>query len=379
MKKTGADPKNCHEPQPISKSEGSLLNIAIDCRMFNASGVGVYLRGCLPYFLQTEHHFLLLGNIEHLRSFETCVNVNIINCNIKPFSLKELFFFPSGIKKQINKADIYYSPFFNIPRGIKIPVYTTIHDIIFPDMPQLVSRSGLYARMFFFRRAYKKSRKIFTVSEFSKSRIEYHLGAGKPVIVTHSAIQQIFLDYREKVKNIKEKETIVFIGNIKKHKGLDYFIDAFSLAKKEGLNHKLVIIGSKEHFRSEDNSILQKIESLGQQAVSFTGFVTDEKLIENLAESSLLVQPSLYEGFCLPPLEAMSLGTKALISDIPVLKEIYSKYPVTYFEAGNILDLKNKLMEILYKKEAPVITLTENLINNYTFKKSSLIILDNLN
>ena len=353
--------------------------IAIDCRMFNASGVGVYLRGCLPYFLQTDHNFLLIGNIEQLRSFEAGANVKIINCNIKSFSLKELFFFPVSIKKQINRADIYYSPFFNIPCGIKIPVYTTIHDIIFPDMPQLVSKAGLYARMFFFRRAYKKSRKIFTVSEFSKSRIEYHLGDNKPVIVTHSAAHPMFMEYRANVKNIQKKETIVFIGNIKKHKGLDCLLDAFRLAVNEGLSHKLIIIGSKENFRTKNNPILQKIDSFGPDKILFTGFITDEKLIENLAEAALLVQPSLYEGFCLPPLEAMILGTNALVSGIPVLKEVYYEFPVCYFNADDATDLKNKLMQILYKKNASSLSLDENLINKYTFKKSASIILDNFN
>ena len=309
------------------------MTIAIDCRMLDASGVGVYLRGCLPFFLQSENDFLLLGNTAQLQSFVS-ENAKIIECNIKPFSFRELFFFPAQTAKQINKADIYFAPFFNISSGIKIPVYTTIHDIIFPDMPELSSKSGLAARMWFFRRAYKKSRKIFTVSEFSKSRIECHLGREKPVIVTHSAIQPMFLEYRTNAHSVQKKETVVFIGNIKKHKGLDCLLDAFYLAKKDSLPHRLVIIGSKENFRTSDNAIMKKIESIGAD-VSFTGFVPDETLMEHLSTAALLVQPSLYEGFCLPPLEAMVLGTGALISDIPVLKEIYSGFPVTFFNAGN--------------------------------------------
>ena len=169
------------------------MTICIDCRMINASGIGVYLRGCLPFFLQSGYDFLLLGNLTQLHCFSSNKNTKIISCNIKPFSLNELVFFPCKIKNQINNADIYYTPFFNIPFGIKIPVYTTIHDIIFPDMPECVSKLGLIVRMMFFYRAYKKSQKIFTVSEFSKSRINHHLGKEKPVIVTHSAIQPMVL------------------------------------------------------------------------------------------------------------------------------------------------------------------------------------------
>jgi len=178
------------------------MTIAVDCRMLDASGIGVYLRGILPFFLRSGHNFLLIGNARQLCLFASSSNVTIINCDTKPFSIKELFFFPEKTVRQINKATVYFSPFFNIPRGIKIPVYTTIHDIIFPDMPELTSKAGLAVRMWFFRRAYKKSQKICTVSEFSKTRIELHLGKIKPLIVTYSAVQEMFFEYRAKSPDI---------------------------------------------------------------------------------------------------------------------------------------------------------------------------------
>jgi glycosyltransferase involved in cell wall biosynthesis len=341
--------------------------------MMDASGIGAYLRGCLPWFLQSGNDCLLLGSSDRL--YSSASNARIIECAIKPFSIKELFFFPQKITAQINKADLFFSPFFNIPRGIKIPVYTTIHDIIFPDMPECVSRIGLAARMWFFRRAYKKSQKVFTVSQFSKSRIECHLGKAKPVIVTHSAIQPMFLEYRAKEQKRRKTETIVFIGNIKKHKGLDYLLDAFLAAKKEGLPHTLVIIGSKENFRTSDNAILKKADSAGSEAVTFTGFISDEQLMEYLSCAALLVQPSLYEGFGLPPLEAMVLGTHTLISDIPVFKEIYVGYPVTFFKAGDTGDLKGKMTGLLSNKIPSSPVLSDELLLKYTFKKTASIIL----
>jgi len=351
------------------------MTICIDCRMIDASGIGVYLRECLPWFLQSDNDFLLLGNTRRLNSYSSNANVKIIECDVKPFSLKELFFFPLKITRQIKSACLFFSPFFNIPHSVKIPIFTVIHDIIFPDMPELTSKIGLAARMWFYRRAYKKSQKIFTVSEFSKSRIRHHLGAEKPIIVTHSAIQPMFLAYRTGVKNIQKTQTIAFIGNIKKHKGLALLIDAFILARNEGLPHSLVVIGAKENFRTSDNTVLRKIESLGGNAVTFTGFISDEQVMEYLSKAALLVQPSLYEGFCLPPLEAMVLGTNALISDIPVLKEIYNGYPVTFFRNGDSSDLKEKLMETLFNKKPSSPVLSDELLLKYNFKKTADIIL----
>jgi len=351
------------------------MTICIDCRMINASGIGVYLRESLPRLLQSGNDFLLLGNAKRLQCFTSNANVKIIECDIKVFSLKELFFFPRKTAKQINGADLYFSPFFNIPNSVAIPVFTTIHDVIFPDMPELTTRIGLAARIWFYRRAYKKSQKIFTVSEFSRSRIQRHLGAEKPVVVTHSAIQPMFLAYRANLRNVQKTQTIVFIGNIKKHKGLDLLIEAFSQAKNEGMPHQLVVIGAKENFRTADNAILKKTESLG---VTFTGFISDEQVMEHLSKAALLVQPSLYEGFCLPPLEAMVLGTHALISDIPVLKEIYAGFPVTFFRSGDPSDLKEKLMGLLFNKKPSSPDLSDDLLLKYTFEKTASVILKEL-
>jgi len=351
------------------------MTVCIDCRMINASGVGVYLRGVLPWLLRSGHSFLLLGNRGKLQAFAIEPNVEIIECNIKPFSFKELFF-PSETARQINMASLFFSPFFNIPRGITIPVFTTIHDMIFPDMPRLTSRLGLAARMWFYRRAFDRSRKIFTVSEFSKSRIENYSRKKVPVLVTHNSVQPELLKYKK--DGIVKKETIVFIGNIKKHKGLDTLLDAFLMARNEGLLHRLIIIGEKEKFRSSDNAIMGKIESDGTDSVVFTGFISDEKLFEHLAQASLLVQPSLYEGFGIPPLEAMFLGTRALISDIPVFREIYADFPVTFFRGGDPSDLKEKLMELLFNKKPSSPVLSDDLLLKYTFEKTASIIMEEL-
>jgi glycosyltransferase involved in cell wall biosynthesis len=359
--------------------------------MINSGGIGVYLRGILPSMLRSPNDFLLLGNPSELEFYKQNANVNIIECDVKPFSLKELFFFPKKILEEINLSYLYFSPFYNIPDGIIIPIYSTIPGIIFPDMPELVSRTGLAIRMWFYRRVFKKSLEIFTLSNFSKSRIEHHLGRSRPVIVTYSAIQPVFLAYKKNNNDIQKTETIIFIGNFMKQKGLDCLLDAFFTAKKEGLPHKLLIIGAEDNFCGSDNSIQQKIETIGSNDVTFSGFISGEKLLKYLSEAALLVQPSFYEGFGLPPLEAQVLGTQALISDIPVFREIYDGFPVVFFRAGDAADLKDKMMEILCaknssskkktaakqssKKSSPPL-LSDELINKYTFEKTARRILE---
>ena len=358
------------------------MKISIDCRMIEASGVGVYLRGILPFLLNSNNNFLLLGNPAALESFKSLTNIEILECNIKTFSPGELFFFPSSLLKKINSTSLFFTPFFNIPGGLKIPVFITIHDLAFHDVPNLVSKAGLAARKFFYRRAYNRAKKIFTVSDFSRSRILHHLGSKKQVIVTYSAIQSFILKGRGSFSTVKKQKNVVFIGNIKKHKGLNILLDAFLKAKERGLEYKLLIIGEKNNFRTSDKEVMQKIESIDSNDILFTGSISPDSLVKLLFEASLLVQPSLYEGFGLPPLEAMVLGTSALISDIPVFREIYDgdfKFPVYFFKSADVDELSNKLIELLHNKEPPTTQLSSAQLSLYSFEKTAKIILDEIN
>jgi glycosyltransferase involved in cell wall biosynthesis len=348
----------------------------------------------LPYFLETQHDFLLIGDGRRLAEFADRQNVNIFDCAVKPFSMTETFFPPAALRQTVNRTDLFYSPYFNIPARIDVPIYTTIHDIIFPDMPELCSRAGLAARMWFYRRAFKLSKKLFTVSQFSKSRIEYYLGNTKPVIVTYSALlESARITRRITARNTRrnsrqvnfdnptngnigaEKQEyepyILFVGNIKKHKGLFCLLEAYFEACKAGLNYKLIIVGEKNNFRTSDGGAVEKLINENSGDILFTGMVSDDELEILLKKAALLVQPSLYEGFGLPPLEALVHGTPALISDIAVFKEIYSAYPVTYFCAGSSACLKDKLLELLSAGAPPRIELSGDLRSKYTFSKTA--------
>jgi glycosyltransferase involved in cell wall biosynthesis len=348
------------------------VKIILDCRHINASGgIGVYFRGLLPFFISSRASIILLGDENILRRSAQNKDVEITYCTIKPFSMRDTFIFPKSILKKINSCDIYYTPYFNVPNGIKIPVYSTIHDIIFPDMPDLVSKPGLWARMYFYKRAARLSKAIFTVSEFSKSRIKHFLGESLNVINASNAVNA---PHANLINQTVKKNNILFIGNIKKHKGLNVLLDAFLQCKKDGLKYELVIVGSQSNFRSGDKKITKRLNGFKEQGVTFTGFLNDDEKWKLLAQSALLVQPSLYEGFGYPPLEAMLCGTQVLISDISVFKEVFSEFPVIFFRSGDSRDLHDKLMEILLNKKPQVLYLNDSLKNKYTYEKTFSII-----
>ncbi|MDR2596544.1 MAG: glycosyltransferase family 4 protein [Treponema sp.] len=351
--------------------------ITVDCRHINSSGgIETYFKGLLPFLLSSGAAIFLLGDKEKIIQISDNSSAEVIHCKIKPFSLRDTFAFPKSILKKINSGDIFYTPYFNIPNGIKVPVYSTIHDIIFLDIPNLVTKPGFWMRLYFYRRAARLSKAIFTVSEFSKLRINYFLGDTLNIINASNAVN---VPFQKELKNIKEKEkTVIFMGNIKKHKGLNILIDAFIQCRKEGLKYKLVIIGSQKKFRSRDKKTAKRLNMLKEHEVSFSGYINDDEKWKLLAQSTLLVQPSLYEGFGYPPLEAMLLGTKALISDIKVFKEVYSDFPVVFFQSGSSKDLHDKLHQILSDRDQQFLHLNDTLIKKYTFEKTASVILKEL-
>ncbi len=330
------------------------MKLAVDCRMSGKSGIGTFFDGILPYLYKDLEKLVLIGFDDSVIEDKKNMfpNAQFISCSVKMFSLKELFSFPRNILKEINGCDAYFTPYCNIPGGIKVPVYSTIHDVVFLDVKGLASAAGTFARKLFYKNALAKSCCIFTVSEFSRTRIREQLGCRKDMCVVYNGIPA-YLESPVEPKPEKDG-SIIYIGNIKKHKGLPVLLDAYEkFLEKRAFTHDekpvLLVVGAQDNFRSSDDSAESTIERINEAhpgSIKFTGFIRDEELKVLIAKSRVLVQPSLYEGFGIPPLQALYMGTNALISDIPVFREIYDGYPVTFFESENISDLADKMDSI---------------------------------
>lgn len=314
------------------------MKIAIDCRFVGKSGIGTFIMSVVDHLLaeHPENQYLLIT--EKGAPLKAGPNIELLESGIKPFSLKELFAFPIS---KINQCDVFFSPYVNIPGGIKVPVYSTIHDCVFFDVDGLVSPIGRIVRKFFYKRAVNLSRKIFTVSEFSRQRIQFHFPSSKEIIVAGNGISKAIQEFNSDGAPIKH-DYYIYVGNIKRHKGLHTLVNAYVLAKKRGLTSKLMIVGNNQNFKTSDESLTTIIEQTN--GIEFTGWVSNERLISLIASAKALVQPSLYEGFGIPPLEALYLGTNVILSDIPVFEEIYEGLPVTFFKVGDNEYLAEKLL-----------------------------------
>lgn len=342
------------------------MKIAIDCRMFGNSGIGTYIREALPYILESNHEYLLIGDIDKLKSFRN-EKVEILECNVSPFSLNELYNFPLN---EINSCDVFYTPNYNIPFGIKISIYSTIHDVVFLDIKNIVGFFGKLIRRFFICRALKISKKVFTVSNFSKKRIEKHFPSSDKILVTYNGISKEIFNYKvlQETEKIKEDKYFIYVGNVKKHKGLSILLKAYEIARNKGLESKLLIVGSYSNFKTSDKEIIKNIKKLEiAKEIIFTGYIDNTKLIELVAKSVTLIQPSIYEGFGLPPLEALALGKIPIISDIEVFREIYDDFPVIYFDIKEPKDLAEKML-IYSNNVLNDVKLKKRIIEKYSYE-----------
>ena len=311
------------------------MKIAIDCRYLGKSGIGRVCQGILDHLDYKEHEYYLVGNAEKLSAFPSA---HIIANDGNPFSAKGLFTFP----KEVNRlCDCVIIPNFIIPYGIKIPVYSIVHDLIFLDLPKITTKGFMDYRIkkMLLKRCMKKSVKTACVSGFTKSRCKHYFPKyADKCYVNYIGLSKEVLNYD--ATGIEKTNSIVYVGNVKPHKGLKTLIDAFHMLP-QGM-YQLKIIGGKEGFL-----VGMKEEDLRSDDVIFTGRLDDEQLLHEIASATFLVQPSLYEGFGLPPLEALYLGTQPIISDIPVFKEIYGDLPVVFFKTGDAEDLSDELLHTI--------------------------------
>lgn len=224
------------------------------------------------------------------------------------------------------KLDLFFFPsvFSYFPLLRRIPMIVGIHDTIAERNARLTfdsRRQELFWRMKV-RLALLQASAILTVSEYSKRCVQQwlHVRADR-IWVLYEAASPCFVPDGEAVN--KEKY-ILYVGGISPTKNLPLLIRAFahSMARR---SHKLVLVGDyiKDGFKSCYAELSALIETLGlRDDVTFTGFVPDDELGRLYRGATVLVMPSLDEGFGLPAMEAMACGTPTIVSAGNAMEEI---------------------------------------------------------
>ncbi len=332
------------------------FTIVLDARMINISGIGRYIQILIPSLVDNFKRLILLGNSFDLEKFSWYGCVEVVEVNSPIYSIKEQYDFL--IKTP--KCDIFIAPHYNVP--IFLPQAEKIA-VIIPDTNHLVFGENLsflkrlYASIFYKIAAGKNY--VFTISDFSKSEIvKFTKSEPDKIIVAKCAISKNY--FKELLDNLKigniplevkqhtNSRYILYIGNIKPHKNLKRALAAFEKVSITNKDLKFLIVGKKNNFLTGDNEIFELVETNNnlKKRVEFTGHISDLCLAFLYKNAQLFLFPSLYEGFGLPPLEAMFFGCPVIVSREGSLPEICGD-AAYYCDAYSIDDIANALEEVL--------------------------------
>jgi glycosyltransferase involved in cell wall biosynthesis len=225
---------------------------------------------------------------------------------------------------------LFHAPHYVLPPLVQCASVVTIHDCIHLMFPQYLPTRGAFTyAKWAIRQAAQRSTRVMTVSESSKRDILRFVDTEPDKIdVIYNAYDERFaIEPREDdVVRVRERfqlhdEFVLYAGNVKPHKNLERLIDAFHIVRKRGLDHlKLVLIGDEI---SKYTALRRAVHHHQlHKYVRFLGYLPEETLAVMYRLAGVFVFPSLYEGFGLPPLEAMASGTPVVTSNVSSLPEV---------------------------------------------------------
>jgi len=309
------------------------VKIAIDVRKWQDYGIGTYVRNLVRHLARLDHEttYLLFCNPADEWTLRDLAEnfVPVVDGSAR-YGLREHVSIPLKLRRL--GAELLHSPHYVRPLLCTIPSVVTIHDCIHLLFPQyLPSRMAYRYARFMMGSAVRRSSLVFTVSEASRADILRFYPSVEPekVHVVPNAIDAELLEDpgEEEMERVRERYQIhgrfvLFVGNVKPHKNLERLIRAFAQVR-QARGHddlRLVLIGNDV---SRDGALRRTIEAAGvRQDVRFFGFVPHRTLAALYRMAAVFAFPSLYEGFGLPPLEAMACGTPVVTSRVSSLPEV---------------------------------------------------------
>jgi glycosyltransferase involved in cell wall biosynthesis len=328
------------------------MRIVLDARKYFDFGIGTYIQNLIPHIESRCELVLLLAPGDADRIPLPSSIQKVLNSSGK-YSLGEL----RSIAKDTNrlKADVFHAPHYTTPFGLKMPCVTTVHDILHVrGMEYFSFPKRFYARTII-SHACRASAAIIVDSEFTKQELldMFHVNKTQ-VHVIHLGVSSIYsAKYSEKsVREFRNKyhltkPTILYTGSLKPHKNVGILIRAFSQMKQRS---DIQLAFSGESIKKENN-LWELIRKKGvTQDVVDIGQISRRELALAYRAASVVVLPSLYEGFGFSVLEAMAAGTPAIGSRAGSIPEMMGDGGIL-FDPHSVEDLTSALEKVLNDTE----------------------------
>jgi len=337
------------------------MKIGIDCRMYATlhTGIGRYVYELVENLQEIDHqnHYVLFFNSPEFENFTPKhSNFTKVLVNALHYSFSEQTKFLRLLKKQ--KLDLMHFTHFNAPVLYFGPSVVTIHDLtvhFFPGkkMTSLFRRSAYHLAI---KSAVSKAQKVISVSRSTAKDLQevLHTPSSKIEVIYEgvnaefSPVKDIHCLLDTLFKYHIDRSFLLYTGVWRDHKNLKGLIESFRELLKKKHHIQLVITGKKDNIYAEEIFALTE-DLVKQNLVVFTDLVSDHELVDLINAAQIYVFPSFYEGFGLPPLEAMQCHTPVAASNTSSIPEICGNNAV-YFDPHSIPEMTEAIEKLLTDK-----------------------------
>lgn len=337
-----------------------MARIGIDARFYGpvGKGLGRYTQKLIENLekIDTDNDYFIFLKKDNFDDYKPKnKKFRKILADYRWYTFSEQVKFPWLLRKY--KLDLMHFPHFNVPVFYLKKFVVTIHDLILIHFPTVRS-STLSPILYWFKfLAYKlvirsaliRSKKIFAVSKFTRDDIlkTYSDLPKDKVEVTYEACDDFCMLSPDKDREILDRygiiePYIVYLGNVYPHKNPERLVSAFRRLHELGKKINLVFIGGEDYFYKRLKNFTKE---QGAGNIFFAGFVPDHDLDIIFHNARAYIRPSLYEGFELPPLEAMAKGVPVLSSSHPCALEILEDSAL-YFNGEDEEDMARAILKI---------------------------------
>jgi len=341
------------------------VKIAIDIRRMTEFGVGTYIRNVVRTLGRLDHEteYFLIGTPTKVQEIGPLPeNFQAVPAVAPEMSIQGYREFRTALKR-LNCDLVHIPNLFSIPRFLPCPYVMTVHDML-DHMSRVRQRTGFWGafHMQMTRQVLQGAARIFAVSNFTCNEISklFEIPSNR-IEVVYNAIDERFLRGHASAADrdlIAERYQVtypflLYAGRISPHKNVVRMIEAFSALKTElERDHlypdlKLIIIG--DDLSGNPDLRRTVVRSGVQNDVRFLGFIPIEVLRIFYDSAKIFVFPSLYEGFGLPPLEAMAHGTPVVTSNVSSLPEVVGNAAVLV-NPENVFEIMRALHRVLVDK-----------------------------
>jgi glycosyltransferase involved in cell wall biosynthesis len=306
------------------------MQIGIDARLvyYTRAGIGQYTLRLTHALvnLYRDDRFVLLQDRRQPVPLIDEPNVSIAGCLIPSHHSLEQMLLPGFVNRL--KADVFHSPDFIPPLRARGASVITIHDLAFLIYPHFLTKDSAryYGQI---DRAVRRADRIIAVSESTKGDLIRMLGTPEDKIrVIYEAADPLFQpeDRSSALEHVQALfdlpgDFILFVSTIEPRKNVTGLLRAYKRLRDDyKLTPVLVLVGARGWLCDEVDELVDKLEL--RPYCFFLGSVGSHDLSHLYNAARCLVHPAFYEGFGLPPLEAMACGTPVVVSNVSSLPEV---------------------------------------------------------